>query len=95
MAANGEKRSLAAGEQAARQCVDGTLRGTYTRLVCAGGFAAVAGWAAARGCAGVLRDGTAGAVLTTVVGSLALGLVYLVLGRALKIGELRRIPGFR
>jgi putative peptidoglycan lipid II flippase len=74
---------------------DGTLRGTYTKLVCAGGFAAGAGWAAARGCAGVLGNGTAGAVLTTVTGSLALGLVYLVVGRALRIGELRRVPGFR
>ncbi|WP_399132537.1 murein biosynthesis integral membrane protein MurJ [Streptomyces sp. Li-HN-5-11] len=74
---------------------DGTLRGTYTKLVCAGGCAAVAGWAVARGCAGVLGDGTAGAVLRSVTGSLALGLVYLAVGRALKIGELRRITGFR
>ncbi|WP_189953135.1 murein biosynthesis integral membrane protein MurJ [Streptomyces alanosinicus] len=72
---------------------DGTLRRTYVRLLCAGGGGAVAGWAAARGCAGVLGHGTAGALLTTVVGTLALALGYLLLGKALKIGELRGIPG--
>ncbi|MCC5477114.1 murein biosynthesis integral membrane protein MurJ [Streptomyces sp. NPDC059680] len=74
---------------------DGALRGTYAKLLCAGGVAAVAGWAAGRGCAGVVGHGTAGTALATVAGSLALGLVYLVAGKALKIGELRRIPGFR
>ncbi|GGV02636.1 hypothetical protein GCM10010260_44380 [Streptomyces filipinensis] len=74
---------------------DGTLRRTYAKLLCAGGGGALAGWAAARGCAGALGDGTAGAVLTTVAGTLALGLGYLVVGKALKIGELRRIPGLR
>ncbi|MEU9439973.1 murein biosynthesis integral membrane protein MurJ [Streptomyces sp. NPDC048304] len=74
---------------------DGTLRGTYARLLGAAGVAAVAGWATARACAGVVGHGTVGAVLTTVAGSLALGLVYVVVGRALRIGELRRIPGLR
>ncbi|KUN10419.1 virulence factor MviN [Streptomyces yokosukanensis] len=73
---------------------DGTLRGTYARLLCAGGVGAVAGWAAARGCAGVLGDGTAGEILTTTAGTLVLALVYLVLARMLKVAELRRIPGF-
>ncbi|MFB7502246.1 murein biosynthesis integral membrane protein MurJ [Streptomyces broussonetiae] len=73
---------------------DGTLRGTYTKLLCAGAGGAVAGWAAARGCAGVL-NGTAGAVLTTLAGVLALLLVFLLLARVLKVGELRRLPGFR
>ncbi|MGQ5634370.1 MULTISPECIES: murein biosynthesis integral membrane protein MurJ [unclassified Streptomyces] len=74
---------------------DGTLRGTYARLLGAGGVAAVAGWAAARACAGVAGHGTVEAVLTTVTGSLVLGLVYAVAGRALGIGELRRLPGLR
>lgn len=56
---------------------------------------AVAGWASARGCAGVVGHSTAGTALTTVAASLALGLVCLVVGKALKIGELRRVPGFR
>ncbi|MFI2201895.1 murein biosynthesis integral membrane protein MurJ [Streptomyces sp. NPDC020192] len=72
---------------------DGSLRGTYAKLLCAGAGGAVAGWAAARGCAGALGDGTAGEILTTTAGTLALALVYLVLGRALKVDGLRRIPG--
>ncbi|WUC39917.1 murein biosynthesis integral membrane protein MurJ [Streptomyces sp. NBC_00557] len=74
---------------------DGTLRGTYARLLGAGGVAAVAAWAAARTCARVAGHGTVSAALTTVSGSLALGLVYVVVGRALGIGELRRLPGLR
>ncbi|WP_436850064.1 murein biosynthesis integral membrane protein MurJ [Streptomyces monashensis] len=74
---------------------DGTLRGTYTKLLCAGAGGAVAGWTAARGCVGVLGHGTAGAVLTTLAGTLALVLVFLLLARVLKVGELRRLPGFR
>nr|WP_245790488.1 murein biosynthesis integral membrane protein MurJ [Streptomyces monashensis] len=74
---------------------DGTLRGTYTKLLCAGAGGAAAGWATARGCAGVLGDGTAGAVLVTLAGTLALALVFLLLARVLKVGELRRLPGFR
>jgi putative peptidoglycan lipid II flippase len=74
---------------------DGTLRGTYTKLLCAGAGGAAAGWAAARGCAGVLGDGTAGAALTTVAGTLALALVFLLLARLLRVGELRRLPGLR
>ncbi|WEO96363.1 murein biosynthesis integral membrane protein MurJ [Streptomyces sp. FXJ1.172] len=73
---------------------DGTLRGTYAKLLCAGAGGAVAGWAAARGCAGLLGSGTAGAVLTTLSGTLALVLVFLLLARVLKVGELRRLPGF-
>ncbi|MGV4981533.1 hypothetical protein ACVB8X_00090 [Streptomyces sp. NRAIS4] len=40
-----------------------------------------------------MGDGTAGAVLTTTAGTLALSVVYLLLGKVLKIDELRRIPG--
>ncbi|WP_225100251.1 murein biosynthesis integral membrane protein MurJ [Streptomyces sp. CoH27] len=72
---------------------DGSLRGTYAKLLCAGAGGAVAGWAAARGCAGVLGHGTAGAILTTTAGTLALALGYVVLARVLKVGELRRLPG--
>ncbi|MFI1075951.1 murein biosynthesis integral membrane protein MurJ [Streptomyces puniciscabiei] len=74
---------------------DGTLRGTYARLLCAAGAAGVAGWAAARGCAGVLGHGTAGTALTALAGTLALAVVYLLLARALKVDEARRIriPG--
>ncbi|MBX7555125.1 hypothetical protein ABZX95_15415 [Streptomyces sp. NPDC004232] len=69
--------------------------GCTSALLCAGAGGAVAGWAAARGCAGVLGDGTAGAALTTVAGTLALALVFLLLARLLKVGELRRLPGLR
>ncbi|MEV6834548.1 murein biosynthesis integral membrane protein MurJ [Streptomyces sp. NPDC051133] len=74
---------------------DGTLRTTYAKLLCAGGGAAVAGWGAARGCAGVLGGGTAGTALTTVAGTLVLALAYLLLGRLLRLPELRRLPGLR
>lgn len=73
---------------------DGSLRTTYVKLLCAGAGAAVTGWAAARGCAGVLGDGTAGTALTALAGTLALGAAYLVLARILKVAELRRLPGF-
>ncbi|MFE1308336.1 murein biosynthesis integral membrane protein MurJ [Streptomyces sp. NPDC058755] len=73
---------------------DGTLRGTYAKLLGAGAAAAVVGWAVARGCAVALGGGgTAVTALTATVGTLALALTYLVLGRLLRITELRRLPG--
>ncbi|MFH8339449.1 murein biosynthesis integral membrane protein MurJ [Streptomyces sp. AM6-12] len=75
---------------------DGALRSTYTRLLGAGAGAAAAGWAAARGCARVAGDGgTAATTLTVVAGTLAMALVFLALARALRIPELRRLPGLR
>ncbi|MGW2489513.1 murein biosynthesis integral membrane protein MurJ [Streptomyces sp. NPDC001606] len=74
---------------------DGTLRTTYAKLLCAGGAGAVAGWAAARVSTGVLGGGTAATALATAAGILALGAVFLLLARVLKIAELRRLPGFR
>ncbi|KOV63502.1 murein biosynthesis integral membrane protein MurJ [Streptomyces sp. MMG1121] len=73
---------------------DGSLRGTYARLLCAGAGGAAAGWALARGCADAVGDGTAGTALTTTAGSLALALVYLLLARVLKVGEVRRLRGW-
>ncbi|MFH8771187.1 murein biosynthesis integral membrane protein MurJ [Streptomyces sp. NPDC017958] len=75
---------------------DGTLRGTYAKLLGAGAAAAAVGWAVARGCAAVLGgSGTAVTALTTIAGALALAMTYLVLGRLLRVTELRRIPGLR
>ncbi|MFI9808209.1 murein biosynthesis integral membrane protein MurJ [Streptomyces sp. NPDC052301] len=74
---------------------DGTLRTTYAKLLGAGGGAAVAGWGVARACAGTLGGGTAGTAVTTIAGTLVLALTYLLLGRLLRLPELRRLPGLR
>ncbi|MGW2636370.1 murein biosynthesis integral membrane protein MurJ [Streptomyces sp. NPDC001348] len=72
---------------------DGTVRVTYTKLLTAAACAAGAGWAAARACGTVMGEGTVPTALATLAGTLALAVVYLVLGRLLKVGELRRLPG--
>ncbi|MFF4015478.1 murein biosynthesis integral membrane protein MurJ [Streptomyces sp. NPDC001843] len=72
---------------------DGTVRVTYIKLVTASACAAGAGWAAARACGTALGHGTVPTALATLAGTLALAVVYLLLGRLLKVGELRRLPG--
>ncbi|MFI5684467.1 hypothetical protein [Streptomyces sp. NPDC051636] len=72
---------------------DGTLRATYAKLLAASACAAGAGWAAARACGAAMGDGIAPTVLATLTGTLVLAVVYLLLGRLLKVGELRRLPG--
>ncbi|MFF4487474.1 murein biosynthesis integral membrane protein MurJ [Streptomyces sp. NPDC001544] len=72
---------------------DGTVRVTYGKLLTAAACAAGVGWAAARACGTALGDGTVATALATLAGTLALAVVYLVLGRLLKVGELRRLPG--
>ncbi|MEU5594231.1 murein biosynthesis integral membrane protein MurJ [Streptomyces sp. NPDC020298] len=72
---------------------DGTVRATYTKLLAASACAAGAAWAAARSCGAALGTGTVPAALATLAGALVLVVVYLVLGRLLKVGELRRLPG--
>ncbi|MFF7970599.1 murein biosynthesis integral membrane protein MurJ [Streptomyces sp. NPDC007905] len=73
---------------------DGSLRGTYGKLLCAGAGGAVAGWAVARACTAALGGGgTAVTALTTTAGTLTLALTFLILARLLRIDELRRLPG--
>ncbi|MFJ9926916.1 murein biosynthesis integral membrane protein MurJ [Streptomyces misionensis] len=74
---------------------DGALRSTYVRLLGAGGGAAVAGWTVAHECERALGGGTAATALTTAAGALVLALVFLTLARALRISEIRRLPGLR
>ncbi|MEU6550579.1 murein biosynthesis integral membrane protein MurJ [Streptomyces sp. NPDC046915] len=74
---------------------DGTVRVTYTKLLAASACAAGAGWAAARSCGAALGEGTVPTALAILAGTLVLAVVYLVLGRILKVGELRRLPGLR
>ncbi|WP_406304662.1 murein biosynthesis integral membrane protein MurJ [Streptomyces sp. NBC_00885] len=74
---------------------DGSLRSTYAKLLCAAGFAAAAGWAAARACAASAGTGTWPTAITLAAGAVAMALVYLVLARLMNISELRRLPGLR
>ncbi|MEU0335108.1 murein biosynthesis integral membrane protein MurJ [Streptomyces sp. NPDC006193] len=73
---------------------DGGLRRTYVKLLCAACPAAGLGWAAARACAG-LGDGTSPTAVALGAGVLATALTYLLVGRLLKVDELRRLPGMR
>ncbi|GAA1889652.1 hypothetical protein GCM10009837_09610 [Streptomyces durmitorensis] len=73
---------------------DGSLRRTYTKLLCAAGPAAGLGWAATRACAG-LGSGTWPTAAALSAGVLTTALGYLVLARLLKVSELRRLPGMR
>ncbi|MFI7341514.1 murein biosynthesis integral membrane protein MurJ [Streptomyces sp. NPDC050085] len=61
---------------------------SYGKLVAAAGLAAVAGWTAARLCAG---DGTAGTAWALGAGTLAMAVGFLALARLLRITELRRL----
>ncbi|MEU9988734.1 murein biosynthesis integral membrane protein MurJ [Streptomyces sp. NPDC048045] len=74
---------------------DGSLRGTYAKLLGAGAGGAAAGWAAARACTQAFgAGGTAATALGTAVGVLALAVAFLALARLLRISGLRRLPGF-
>lgn len=73
----------------------GALRRTYTKVMAASGVAAGLGWAAARACAGATDTGTWGTGLALAAGVAAMGVTYLVLCRALKVDELRALPGLK
>ncbi|MET7286686.1 murein biosynthesis integral membrane protein MurJ [Streptomyces sp. NPDC005573] len=73
---------------------DGALRGTYAKLLTAGAGGAVAAWAAADACGRALGgSGTVATAAATAAGTVALAVVFVVLGRLLRIAELRRLPG--
>lgn len=71
---------------------DGGLRRTYGKLLCAAGPAAALGWAAARACA-PLGDGTWPTAVALSAGVVTLAVVYFLLARVMKVGELRGLPG--
>ncbi|GAA2301142.1 murein biosynthesis integral membrane protein MurJ [Streptomyces caniferus] len=68
---------------------------TYGKLAAASALAAVAGGLAARACSGVPVPAAWTPVLGLTAGGLGMALIFLVLARALKIGELRSLPGLR
>ncbi|MEU4999303.1 murein biosynthesis integral membrane protein MurJ [Streptomyces sp. NPDC021622] len=74
--------------------VDGGLRRTYVKLLCAAGPAAGLGWGAAHACAR-LGTGTWPTAAALAMGVLTTGLAYVLLARLMKISELRRLPGMR
>jgi len=68
---------------------------TYGKLATAAALAAAAGWLAARACSGVPVPAGWTPVLGLTAGALSMALIYLALARALRIGELRSLPGLR
>ncbi|OON78093.1 murein biosynthesis integral membrane protein MurJ [Streptomyces tsukubensis] len=80
--------------------IDGRrLAATYAKLIAASGVAAALGWAAARGVSGRLpftaASGTADTLVALVAGAVVLVAAFLLCGRAMRIDELRRLPGMR
>ena len=74
---------------------DGELRRTYTKLLCAGALAAGLGWGAARACTAMLGTGTWPTAVGLAAGTAVLAVAYLALGRLMRVGELRGLPGRR
>ncbi|MFE3882300.1 murein biosynthesis integral membrane protein MurJ [Streptomyces lydicus] len=68
---------------------------TYGKLTGAAATAAAAGWLAARACSGVSVPAAWTPVLGLAAGGIGMALIFLALARALKIGELRSLPGLR
>ncbi|MFG2287461.1 murein biosynthesis integral membrane protein MurJ [Streptomyces sp. NPDC048595] len=83
-----------------RRRLDGRLDGrrlcrTYGKLTGAAAAAGGVGWLVARSCSGVpVPEGWTPA-LALVAGGLTMALIFLGLARALKVGELRTLPGLR
>ncbi|MGX7758360.1 murein biosynthesis integral membrane protein MurJ [Streptomyces angustmyceticus] len=68
---------------------------TYGKLAAAAALAAAAGWLAARACSGVPVPAGWTPVLGLAAGALSMALIFLAVARALRIGELRSLPGLR
>ncbi|MFJ6787725.1 murein biosynthesis integral membrane protein MurJ [Streptomyces angustmyceticus] len=68
---------------------------TYGKLAAAAALAAAAGWLAARACSGVPVPAGWTPVLGLAAGALSMALIFLAAARALRIGELRSLPGLR
>lgn len=68
---------------------------TYGKLAGAAATAAAVGWLAARACSGVPVPAAWTPALGLAAGGLCMALIFLALARALKIGELRSLPGLR
>ncbi|MFE0381616.1 murein biosynthesis integral membrane protein MurJ [Streptomyces inhibens] len=68
---------------------------TYGKLTASAATAGAVGWLAARACTGVPVSAGWTPVLALAAGGLTMALIFLGLARALKIGELRSLPGLR
>ncbi|SED55744.1 putative peptidoglycan lipid II flippase [Streptomyces sp. 2112.3] len=68
---------------------------TYGKLTGAAATAAAVGWLAARACSDVPVPAAWTPVLGLAAGGTGMALIFLALARALKIGELRSLPGLR
>ncbi len=68
---------------------------TYGKLAAAAALAAAAGWLVARACSGVPVPAGWTPVLGLAAGALSMALIFLVVARALRTGELRSLPGLR
>ncbi|MGP3976298.1 murein biosynthesis integral membrane protein MurJ [Streptomyces sp. 8N114] len=73
----------------------GRLLGVYGRLFLAAAVAAGLAWGAADAVRRTLSEGTVGSASGLAAGVLVLGLGYLLLGRLLRVPELRALPGIR
>ncbi|MGW1378901.1 murein biosynthesis integral membrane protein MurJ [Streptomyces sp. NPDC002446] len=68
---------------------------TYGKLTVSAAAAGAVGWLAARACSGVPVPAGWTPVLGLAAGGLTMALIFLGLARALRIGELRTLPGLR
>lgn len=83
-----------------RRRLEGRLDGkrlcrTYGKLTASAVSAGVLGWFVARLCSMNLTSATWAPATSLVTGGLTMALLFLLLSRALKVGELRRLPGMR
>ncbi|GCD34679.1 lipid II flippase MurJ [Streptomyces chrestomyceticus JCM 4735] len=83
-----------------RRRLEGRLDGhrlsrTYGKLTGAALAAGAVGWAAAHACAGATGDAFWSTALALVAGAATMALLFLLLARALRISELRSLPGLR
>ncbi|MEU3537443.1 murein biosynthesis integral membrane protein MurJ [Streptomyces paromomycinus] len=83
-----------------RRRLEGRLDGhrlsrTYGKLTGAALASGAVGWAAAHACAGATGDAFWSTALALAAGAATMALLFLLLARALRISELRSLPGLR
>ncbi|MFC5720559.1 murein biosynthesis integral membrane protein MurJ [Streptomyces gamaensis] len=83
-----------------RRRLEGRLDGkrlcrTYGKLTVCAVAAGALGWTVARGCSNAVASALWSPALELAAGGATMGLLFLLLARALRIGELRALPGLR
>jgi putative peptidoglycan lipid II flippase len=66
---------------------------TYGKLTAAAGAASAVGWAVARICSGAVSAPVVGSVLALAAGGVTMLVLFVLLGRLLRVSELRSLPG--